>query len=527
VKTALATPLIIPLCAFGLANWTIQPARAAHFNVPAGHVTIQAAVAAAAASPDADNFINLGVPRIETAAEIYLDSAFGPERRLTIRPDPANPELSRVLIASLDPFHPMLQLDQAGYVTIQDLDLVRQTINREDLVRLTLCTNVVVERCRFGSASDTAGAADKSILKIGSPKAVTVRNCIFFARAADTFAKAVEASLGSARNRLLWMYHNVAADYGGFGYEVSAHGDDAIVVFRNNIALNRHGLLPAPVAFHSAVAAEVQLFTSHNTAFAEEASLETIDPAGVSLYGAQAPLRFAPDRESEAFVEWRWRLDPPDQANPDLFRLLRFGLLHAGEGDAGQILALDGQPGLWDVAVRDDLERDARPSGNPWRADRGADQLDFTPLDSFGIVLPRLPVVTGIAAGQLIVAGRPAERLEVGLQTEPPPAADRAAMSGGPYRLSGGFESLVGRLPRVLPMALRVEFDGAGVSLSWPATPSRLVLEESPAVAGAAARWLPVPVAPTTIDGRRVVTLGVGPNCRFYRLAASKESSHQ
>ena len=126
-----ATPVLAPL---GLATF---PVAAADFDVPGAFPTIQAAVVAVEAEAedaDEEHYINITAPVVATTAEVVLDEDLGPTRRLTIRPGPG---LDRATVLSLNGTQPIFRFSDADNVTIQDLDIVRNTTNAADLIVMT------------------------------------------------------------------------------------------------------------------------------------------------------------------------------------------------------------------------------------------------------------------------------------------------------------------------------------------------------------------------------------------------------
>lgn len=366
-------PLFISVALLSaLFSLLVYPARAAEFDVPAVYATIQAAVDAAAASHDVLNNVNLTAPMINTFGAIDVGLAFGPTRRLTIRPKPG---LARATIASKNGFEVIIIVHNASYVTIQDLDLVRNSTNKQHLVMLMTCERVILQRCRIGSNWASVGAAGYSNLMIDAPVNVGVRNCLFFSYLFGNFDNAVTASLGSGLNNSLFLYNNTASDYRVYGYEIGAHNGDQFVLLRNNVAVNRSGVAVEPIAYHSACS-NVEVETSHNTAFAGAANVEEVEVGGISIAGdaASSFLRLNRADTAGSFVQSRWDVMPQWDPNPDFCRLLVGGPLHNEPSDAGQTVE-NGAPHARDVAVTDDWERTPRPNGFPEHTDRGADQI--------------------------------------------------------------------------------------------------------------------------------------------------------
>lgn len=447
-------------------------ARAREFAVPTPECpTLQAAVDAAAA-PEAGEepqFINVGVSRLDTFSGIAVGAGFGVDKPLVIRPDPTKPELRRVTVAAHFGHEPILAMTNASQVTVQDLDLIRHATNNDDLMRLVTCTNVIVQRCRIGSDWLSVGSRNRRNLLIDGPVAVVVRNCIFFSHLANNFEKAVEASLGSAQNRSLLLYHNLASDYRTYGFDIGAHGD-AVVVFRNNVAVNRETTAPEPVACHSGVDPLVILRTSHNTAFASVANVEEAPLGTVSIFGADAPLRIDREVAGNAFREFVWLINPAWDPNPDFFRLVRGGLLNHDATDTGVRVA-DQHPDARDLAVVDDIEKDARPVTDERRTDRGPDQAVLRAED-LELTLPRIPVFEGSSSGGVFVVRPRPGPVFVGPQDDLP----GEMMSGGGFAVRGRFVSIATGLPSPVPppvtLARSTHYDGTpDACVEFPSRP--------------------------------------------------------
>lgn len=438
MKPPVARRRFVPAIVVSLAGALAVSVHAAHFGVPDDFADLQSAVDAAAAADLEPHFINLRVERLDTFAEVLIGDAFSAERPLTIRPDPAVAVLRRVTIASRNGNQPILRLENAGHVTIRDLDLLRHVPNDAHLVQLNGCADILLERCRLGSDWRSPGAGTWDNLVVHYPRQVVVRNCLFFSHVPGVFERGIVASIGDdARNSLL-LYHNVVADARDIGIEISAPARDSLVLLRNNVVANRPGLAPEPTAFRSQVQAGAIVVSSHNAVFASDGRVESV--AWDQAVAGGELLRLAPAAVDDAFVESLWRIDPEWHPNPQFFRLRENGPLHRAAASAGLIVADDlahQLPHPRDVAVWDDWEEDPRPSGDPERVDRGADQYRPLLAGDLGITLPRLPPLHG-----LLLRGGGFEIVAVGPQTEPPPELDEEGMSGGGYSLRGGFGSL-------------------------------------------------------------------------------------
>jgi hypothetical protein len=449
------------------------PTAAAEFIVGPGHYeTLQAAVDAAAdpGNLDEQNFIHIREPALFTSARVRVGPEFSQSRQLVIRPDPSVPDLPRVTVVSQNGFEEILLLDGAGHVKVQDLDLIRHTTNAENLMEILNSTEIIVERCRIGSDWTTASLGNWSNLVIGGPRHVVVRNCICFARLPGTLARGIVVSAGSAQSHSTLLYDNLVADHVVQGIEIAAHGD-AFVLLRNNIVFNHISLSPEPTAYHSAVAQDVTLVASHNTALAGTDNVELVDGGAQSIAGAANFLRFERHEHIQTFREFEWKTDQGWNQNRNLFRLIFGGLLHNVEADAG-VTVTDGAPHLNDVAVLDDWELDPRPTGQPPRSDRGPDQFRVFLLGDIEVLRPEIRPFEGV--NMSTSSGEGYEIIAVGPQDDFPDIP--AAMSGGDFEMSGEFVSLsmpgsTGMIePPTLPRS--TFFDGSSVArIRFPSHP--------------------------------------------------------
>ena len=142
-----SAPLAIVIAA------SVAAAAPAEFDVPSpDYPTLAAAVAAAAASLESENIVNLQ-SNVTVGATIDLAAEFNAGHRLLIRPDPAIGGIGRAAILSTDPDAPIFHMHVlgGGYVTLQDLDLLRNITNDGHLLTISEYSNVTIERCRLGS----------------------------------------------------------------------------------------------------------------------------------------------------------------------------------------------------------------------------------------------------------------------------------------------------------------------------------------------------------------------------------------
>lgn len=362
-------PSAAGLCLLMLAS---GPARALDLDVPVTHATLQAAVAAAALSPDLENTITISVSPVTTTSPIDIGGAFGPARRLVIRPAAG---LDRASIVNNAPTVPVIAMLNAGHVTLRDLDIVRNLTNGDHLVKIDVCSQVLIERCRIGSNATSTGTANWANVFMTYPTEVTLRNNILFARTPGTFDFGIDALNFSDPANALRLYNNVVSDYRVYGIRIDAGVAGSLVLLRNNVVANHRSLVPEPVAYRTQVSDQPTRVSSHNVAFASVGFVETAGPGAQSIIGATPPfIQLAKASVVPAFVQTQWALAPPWDDNADFHRLVPGGPLHTDANQHGFTV-----PAVYpDLAVTDDIEGDPRPTGAPLHTDRGADQLELT-----------------------------------------------------------------------------------------------------------------------------------------------------
>lgn len=345
----------------------------ADYRVPDDYETLAEALAEALASADKENSILISRRHIPTTWHEVLDG-FSASRRLTIRPARG---LSRAAIISNDGWHPIFNLSRTGYVTFQDLDILRRWTTFSDLMFLADCRHITLERCRVGSIWPSGDSGEWSNLRIKGPGEVMIRNSIFFAHVPGTFCHGIRTEFDTAQANSLRLYNNVVADHREFGvHATSPMISDAFLVLRNNVVVNHPDAHPEPVPYYSSVF-DMIVETSHNTAFVSlQVAEDKFNDDATSISGEEGAgfLRRSRAQIEAAFVQHTWLLDPEWNPNLDLFRLVGGGPLHSELADAG-IDIRDGVPDDHDVAVTDDIEGDPRPGGIPRHTDRGADQI--------------------------------------------------------------------------------------------------------------------------------------------------------
>ncbi len=359
------------------------PARAEDFFVPSiATPTIQDAVDDAALNAEPENSIHLGAPAL--FENVSIGGEFHSGHRLTIRPDGAA-GLARATVVAAAFDLPVFSLAGAigsdqGYVTLQDLDILRTgSGSSSHLVTVTGMTGVIIERCRVGLNWTTPGPNGFSNLRIAYPTRVVVRNCIFFSLFTGNFDHGIHVINMSDPDNSILLYNNLVADYrlSGIRVDDGAAVPSAIVLLRNNIAVNHMALVPEPVGYRSEVD-DATIVSSHNVVFATPGNEESL-AAGAGSIGApdSHALRFLKPDVVGCFTTANWTLAPPWNANPAFFRLNPAGPLHQDAGDHGLTVDTDGAPNVNDIANVLDIHREGRPGGVPTvHTDRGPDQVD-------------------------------------------------------------------------------------------------------------------------------------------------------
>ncbi|MDZ4803239.1 MAG: hypothetical protein SGI90_00070 [Candidatus Eisenbacteria bacterium] len=358
---------------------SLQTAQAVDFDIPGTHPTMQAAVAAAAVSPDINNTITISVSPVQTNASIDIGAAFSPARRLVIRPGAA---LTRASIVNSTPGVTVVSLLSAANVTIQDLDILRNITNNNHIVSINQCEEILIERCRIGSNWTTPGTPSWANVRILYPTAILLRNNILFARSAGTFDYGINAdSFNDAANSLR-LYNNVVSDYRTYGIRIEAAIAGPLVLLRNNVVVNLAALVPEPVAYRTeAAGGGPTVITSHNVCFASAGFEETGAGGAQSIAGlASFFLMFLKPNVVPSFTQTLWTTAPPYDANTNMYRLVNGGPPHNAPGDYGMTVGNVGS----DIAVIDDIEGDVRPGGPGPHTDRGADQLEPGVMSGIG-----------------------------------------------------------------------------------------------------------------------------------------------
>ncbi len=342
-------------------------------DVPGTHATLQLAVAAAALSVDVDNEITISVSPVTTSENVAIGNAFGAGRRLVIRPAAG---LDRATIVSNAPTVTVLSITNAGHVTLQDLDILRNVTNVNHLVTILTGESVTIERCRIGTNAPTPGLPGYSNVFINYPTNVMLRNNILFARQPGLFDRAIDVLGFIDPTNSVRLYNNVLSDYRVHGIRIDAAIVGPLILLRNNVAVNHASLVPEPTGYRTQVAgAGPTVVTSHNVAFATPGSDETAALGAQSILGTAPPSLVLPKASAApAFVALDWASGPPYDDNADFYRLVPGGPLHLDATHYG-FTPPNAYP---DVAVVDDIEKDPRPTGAVAHTDRGADQIELT-----------------------------------------------------------------------------------------------------------------------------------------------------
>lgn len=372
----------------------------ATYKVPGDYPTIQEAIDAASLSIEQENTIDIGVA-FEYYPHIEIGGAFSETKRLTIRPDPEVGGLKRVAIANRSLNHPIVKIAPDGnfpsFITLQDLDIVRDVTNTEDIIQIFDSYKITIERCRIGSIWPSTGVSGKSNLRIKDTLELVVRNTIFFSYQLGTldFGIYIDFYENPENPPLsILLYNNVVSDYKQHGiHAITGGGDESLLLLRNNVVVN-HYTASDPKAFWSVIDRTTKVVTSHNAAFTgAEEDVEVAAGEKISGEGNTDFLRRTRAQIRQSFVEYRWNREEENQ-NVDFFRLIRGGSLHNESTDVG-INVYNHSPNDRDIAVTDDIEKDVRPAGIPSHTDRGADQIrvddNFLSLDSLRLSRSTLP----------------------------------------------------------------------------------------------------------------------------------------
>jgi len=355
-------------------------ARAAEFLVPSeDYPTLQSAVNAASLNNEL-NYVTIMTNVLRTSGEVLIGGGFNQVNRLIIRP---RPSFKRAVILSENGLQPAFRLTTSD-VTIQDLEILRNSTNARHLMDLNECTRVVLQRCRMGSIWPTTGTPGNAVVYVSGAHQVEVRNCICFAVTPGTFDFGIWGQAATANNDYLLLYNNDVADYAVGGIRLAGGGNDTVFVLRNNVVLNHPNAPSEPYAFISNMPADVPVvYTGHNTAFATTNRVEQ-RLGDREIAGQMAAfLRFERNQSAQAFLMTTWNATPLAHLNPNFYRLFNGGLLHSANPVTRGVTLGNGTPDWPDLAVVDDIESQLRPSGSPQHTDRGVDQYE---VDLYTIV---------------------------------------------------------------------------------------------------------------------------------------------
>ena len=94
---------------------------------------------------------------------------------------------------------------------------------------------------------------------------------------------------------------------------------------------------------------------------------------------------------------------------------------------------------------------------------------------------------------------------------------DAGRMSGGPFKLDGGFQSVAIAIQMAGAPLLKIVRSGNTFLISWASDAAGYVLEEVSSLQ-APATWLSVASPPVLVGQENQVTLPALPGARFYRL---------
>lgn len=444
-----------------LTSTLASESRAGTYAVPSvDYPTMEDALAALEGNVDATNTIEIVASPLFTAASLHITAAIGPGT-LTIRPGPA---LSRAFVVSTNGTVPVFLVDGVlTGVTIADLDIIRNTTNNSDLVKVLWSHNIDIERCRIGSIWST-GVPGWANLRIDYPFDVVVRNCIFFSHTPGIFDRGIHACSFPDPANSVFLYNNDVADYRLNGIFVDDENGNpgALLVVRNNVVVN-HPDAPAasePRCFRTDVN-DIEVVKSGNAVFAtDDEHAEVAGIAGaISLSGLDNPpgtgyLRFVRPLIDVSVATRTWDLLPAWDPNPDFFRLDHDGPLHDMPAKWGTNVA-NGLPHDEDVALHDDVERDWRPGGTVLHTDRGADQIEAGLATGVNDLVPDAPRILW-AAPERNPARSPAVRFRTAqsgtidvevfdvagrsvFQARRTVSAGESALVGWPVSLSGVF----------------------------------------------------------------------------------------
>jgi hypothetical protein len=207
------------------------------------------------------------------------------------------------------------------------------------------------------------------------PNDIVIRNCLFFSAVPGDMDYGIVAANFADDTNSLYLYNNVVADYQLRGVDITgAAVPGPLLVVRNNVVANHPAVAPEPLAFRSDVNLNMIVLSTHNAVFASAGFGEAVFGAQpVSGFPTGTMVRLARADLGPSFVQPAWNALPEWDPNPDFYRLVAAGPLHAA---APGVTVTDGAPDPPDIAVRDDWEKDGRPGGLPAHTDRGADQLE-------------------------------------------------------------------------------------------------------------------------------------------------------
>lgn len=337
--------------------------RAAEYHVPSGPTpTLQSAINAALLSGDPLETIYIEA-NLDVNVETTIPFGFDAGHKLLIRPGTTRP---RAIIRMLNCCDPVLRATTTSYVTIQDLDIFRHITNNDHIIVYDLCSDMLIQRCRIGSDWPTPGVANWSAIHWTYPFNSMIRNTMTFATSPSTWQYGISITSHDDPGSRLWLYNNSMQGFYGAG--LSLQGADGKVMIRNNVAVTDAAINPDPVGYAGNIGPGLILASSHNAVFCDPG--DEWSGADDIRGGNFARLNFVDIPTS--FVSSAWAFDSP---NPNFLEIERDGPLHTSARLGVNLPG--GMPDPDDQQVRDDWEREPRPSGSPPHTDRGADQSDL------------------------------------------------------------------------------------------------------------------------------------------------------
>lgn len=155
------------LVALAAAVLCAPAVRSADYHVPSVPTpTLQDAVDDALVSGDPQETIYIDA-NLDVFAETLIPFGFDASHKLLIRPGTT---LTRATIRMMACCDPVIHATGTSYVTIQDLDIFRHITNNNHIIYYSLCSDMLIQRCRVGSDWTVPGAANWSAIYSCSAK---------------------------------------------------------------------------------------------------------------------------------------------------------------------------------------------------------------------------------------------------------------------------------------------------------------------------------------------------------------------